>query len=106
MVSKQNGGTPWYILNSPEIGGAFQKVEDLLQNNGVLEEKTETLIRLALSAVFRDTTATENNVQRAIAHGATREEITEVFLITTTQYGKAHLTWAENIHQQYLLGKE
>ena len=81
MVGKNSGGTPWYVLNAPEIGGAFQKVEQLIQENGVLEAKTNSLLRLALTAVCRDAVGTEASLQQAIAQGATREEITEVFLM-------------------------
>jgi len=106
MVGKNSGGTPWYVLNAPEIGGAFQKVEQLIQENGVLEAKTNSLLRLALTAVCRDAVGTEASLQQAIAQGATREEITEVFLMAGAQCAQAQLTWAEEIGQPYLQGSE
>ena len=98
-----NGGTPWYVLNAPEVGGAFQRMERLLQQNSVLESKTDSLVRLALTVVCREHTATEQCVERALKKGASREEITEVFLLAAAQCAKSHLTWATDISRRHLL---
>ncbi|NQV32818.1 MAG: hypothetical protein HQ515_08995, partial [Phycisphaeraceae bacterium] len=43
---------PWYILNSPELGTVFQTTETVFQQNSILEDKTNALIRLALAALL------------------------------------------------------
>jgi alkylhydroperoxidase/carboxymuconolactone decarboxylase family protein YurZ len=102
MSGKSNNNTPWYVLNAPEIGGAFQKAEDIIQEKGVVEDKTNTLLQLAIAVIFRNAPMAEEHIQQAIAMGASREEITEVFLITATQCAKTQLSWAEGISRQYL----
>jgi len=106
MSGKNNNGTPWYVLNAPEIGGAFQKAEDLIQETGVLEGKTNALVQLAIAVLFRDSAMADEYVQQAIAKGASREEITEVFLIAATQCAKTHLSWAGDISRRYLVGTQ
>jgi len=45
--------TPWYVLNSPELGGAFEEFATQCNENGVLDKATKELLMIALASVFR-----------------------------------------------------
>lgn len=94
--------TPWYVLNSPEIGQPFQDFHDAVANGGVLDTKTRKLLMLSLASAFRCPHRTESHIKAALEAGVTKEEITEALLITAVEATGAQLSWAKEIYLKHL----
>jgi AhpD family alkylhydroperoxidase len=95
--------TPWYALNSPEIGQSFQDFYDACSKDGVLDKKTKELLMLSLASAFRCSYCTESHIKAALEAGVTKEEITEALLITAAQAAGTQLSWAREIFLKYLV---
>lgn len=94
--------TPWYVLNSPEIGGQFRECYDACRRNGVLDTKTKELIMTALSSVFHRAGPMHDHIESALAVGATREEVTEAILVGAIESAAMQLTWQKSIFPKQL----
>jgi len=94
--------TPWYVLNSPEIGQPFQDFYDACTKGGVLDKKTRELLMLSLASAFRCPHCTETHIKAALDAGASKEEITEALLITAVEAAGTQLNWAREIYLKYL----
>jgi alkylhydroperoxidase/carboxymuconolactone decarboxylase family protein YurZ len=94
--------TPWFVLRSPELGGSFWECCKTCKEKGVLDKKTKELLKLTLSSVLRRSQSTEEHIQSALDAGATKEEITEAFLIAAVEGAGTQLTWIEGISIKYL----
>ena len=94
--------TPWYVLNSPEIGKPFSDFYNASNNEGVLDKKTKELLMLTLASVFRCPHCTETHIKAALEAGVTREEITEALLIAAVEAAGTQLAWAKEIYLKYL----
>ena len=101
---KQEKTTPWYVLNSPEIGKPFQDFYEACNNEGVLNKKTKELLMIALASAFRCKHCTEAHIQAALEAGVSREEITEALLISAVEGAGTQLSWARDIYLKYLNG--
>jgi AhpD family alkylhydroperoxidase len=100
MISEKT--TPWYVLNSPEIGQPFQDFHDAVAKGGVLDTKTRELLMLSLASAFRCQNCTESHIKAALEAGVTKEEITEALLITAVEAAGTQLNWAREIYLQHL----
>lgn len=100
--------TPWYVLNSPEIGKPFSDFYSACCEGGVLDKKTKELLMLTLASVFRCPHCTETHIKAALDAGVTKEEITEALLISAVEGAGTQLAWAKEIFLKYLgkTGKE
>jgi AhpD family alkylhydroperoxidase len=94
--------TPWYALNSPEIGQPFQDFNESSDTQGVLDKKTKELLKISLACAFRCYHCTESHIKKALEAGATKEEITEALLITAVEAAGTQINWAEEIYLKYL----
>lgn len=94
--------TPWFALNCPEIGGAFQNFYELCRENGVLDKKTKELLMVALACVFRCPHCTEQHIKGALEAGASREEVTEALLIAAVEGAGTQMAWNKEIFYKYL----
>jgi AhpD family alkylhydroperoxidase len=94
--------TPWYALNSPEIGQPFQDFNEACDKQGVLDKKTKELLKLSLACAFRCSDCTESHIKAALEAGATKEEITEALLITAVEAAGTQINWAREIYLKYL----
>ena len=99
MVSKT---TPWFVLNSPELGKPFADFYESCKDKGVLDKKTKELLMAALACVFRCPHCTEEHVKGALAAGATKEEVTEALLIAAVEGAGTQLAWNKDILMKYL----
>lgn len=97
--------TPWYVLNSPELGGAFEEFATQCNENGVLDKATKELLMIALASVFRCPHCTETHIKRALEIGVSKEEITETLLIAALEGAGTQLAWAKDIYKEHLTGK-
>jgi AhpD family alkylhydroperoxidase len=94
--------TPWYVLNSPEIGQPLQDFYDACTKGGVLDKKTRELLMLSLASAFRCPHGTESHIEAALEAGVSKEEITEALLITAVEAAGTQLNWARGIYLRYL----
>ena len=94
--------TPWYVLNSPEIGKPFADFYEACNTSGVLNKKTKELLMVALTSAFRCPHCTESHIQAALEAGVSKEEITEALLIAAVEAAGTQLSWAKDIYLKYL----
>lgn len=94
--------TPWFVLNSPELGKPFADFYESCKDKGVLDKKTKELLMAALACVFRCPHCTEEHVKGALAAGATKEEVTEALLIAAVEGAGTQLAWNRDILMKYL----
>ncbi len=98
--------TPWFVLNSPEIGGAFGEFSKQCNENGVLDRATKELLMIALASVFRCPHCVESHIKSALEIGVSREEITEALLIAAYEGAGTQLAWAKDTYTKYLSSKQ
>lgn len=94
--------TPWFVLNSPELGKPFADFYHSCKNTGVLDKKTKELLLTALSCVFRCSSCLEEHIKSALEAGASKEEITEVLLIAAAAGANTQLAWEKKLYIKYL----
>jgi len=94
--------TPWYVLNSPEIGKPFAEFYKSCREKGSLDKKTRELLMLSLASVFRCPHCTETHIKAALDVGATKAEITEALLIAAVEGAGTQLAWNKEIFMKYL----
>jgi AhpD family alkylhydroperoxidase len=97
-----NGKTPWFVLNSPELGKPFADFYENCRNKGVLDKKTKELLMAVLACVFRSPVCTEEHIKGALEAGATKEEITEALLIAAVEGAGTQLAWNKETLMNYL----
>jgi len=94
--------TPWFVLNSPEIGGPFADFYESCRNKGVLDKKTRELLMTALAGASACSARIEQQIRSALEAGASKEEITEALLIASAEGAGAHLVWKTDLYKKYL----
>jgi len=94
--------TPWFVLNSPEIGGPFADFYASCRDKGVLDRKTRELLMTALAGASACSARIEEQIRLALDAGASKEEITEALLIATVEGAGAHLIWKTDLYKKYL----
>jgi AhpD family alkylhydroperoxidase len=94
--------TPWYVLNSPELGKPLQEFYEACKTQGVLDRKTKELLMMALASVFRCPHCTEEHIQGALDTGASKAEITEALLIAAVEGAGTQLAWNKDVFMKYL----
>lgn len=93
--------TPWYVLNSPEIGGPFNDFYNACSKEGVLDRKTKELLMLALASVIRCPHCTGAHIKAALEAGVSREEITEALFIAAVEGTGTQLALAKEVFLKY-----
>lgn len=85
----------------PKVSEAFQNLREVLQEEGPLDEKTTQLIQLAAAAGIRSEGSVHSHAKRAIAAGATPDEIRHVLLLLMTTLGfptaMAAMSWVADV---------
>lgn len=94
--------TPWYVANSPELGGPFNEFYQACLTKGVLDKKTKELLMAALASVFRCPHCTETHIKGAMDAGASKEEVTEALLIAAVEGAGTQLAWLKDVFTKYL----
>jgi len=97
-----NDKTPWYVLNSPELGRPFADFYQSVKSQSVLDTKTKELLMVALACVFRCPHCTEEHIVDALKAGATKEEVTEVLLIAAVEGAGTQLAWNKEVFMKHL----
>jgi AhpD family alkylhydroperoxidase len=96
---------PWYVEQSPEIGGAFQEFYQKCKDKSCLEDKTRELLMLALACSFRCPHCTEEHIKKALEVGASKGEVAETLLITAVEGAGTQLYWAKDVYEKHLGGE-
>lgn len=96
---------PEWFVHLREKYGAFMDALDTLgesaHNAGPLDEKTAHLIQLAGAIALRSEGAVHSHARRAIAAGATAEEVEHAAILLTSTVGfpnvSASLSWIKDV---------
>ena len=70
-----------------ELTETQYKVGELCSQAGPLDEKTQHLIQLGIAVGLGSQGGVRSHARRALDAGATREEVTQVVLLSTTMVG-------------------
>lgn len=85
----------------PEFMDALHKLGELAQKQGPLEVKVLQLIQLAAAVAIRSEGSVHSHARRALAAGATPDEIRHAVLALTSTVGfptaSAALTWVDDV---------
>ena len=87
--------------NYPKILSAVETLGDTVRSAGPLDKKTTQLIQLAAAAASQTEGSVHSHTKRALAEGATREEIEHTLLLLISAIGfpktAAALSWAYDV---------
>lgn len=85
----------------PGVAEAYEKLGSEVHNAGPLDEKTRSLIKLAISTGARFEGAVHSHTRKAIKAGATKEEIRHAVMLSLPTIGlpsmMAALSWVDDI---------
>lgn len=85
----------------PQVMEALEELGKAARNQGPLENKTAHLIQLAAAAAIQSEGSVHSHVQRAIAAGATQDEIYHAVLLLISTIGfprvAAALSWVDDL---------
>jgi 4-carboxymuconolactone decarboxylase len=94
----------WYSLIKEKHGKFIQALEQLgeaVRQEGPLDDKTAHLVQLAAAAASRSEGAVHSHTRRALAAGATPEEIYHAVILLTSTIGfprtSAALSWVYDL---------
>jgi len=85
----------------PEAFEAMERLGTALREAGPLDQRTSHLVQLAAAAAMRSEGAVHSHVRRALAAGATMEEIEHALVLLMSTIGMpqvvAALSWARDV---------
>lgn len=96
-----NKETPWYAKDSV-IGDALENLKDTSDKESYLDTKTKEIIKFVVASVMRCSHCTHSHLKKALAAGATKQELNEALLIAATQTAATQLNWNKEIFEKYL----
>ena len=70
--SENNSKTPWFVLNSPELGRPFEELCLACKQHGVLDKKTKELLMLVASSAVCCPQRVKEHIESAIEAGASK----------------------------------
>ena len=95
---------PHYRSEKAQHQEYMKAVETLgasLKSQGPLDSKTAHLVQLAAAVAIHSEGAVHSHVRQALAHGASRAEITHAIILLTSTIGfptvSAALSWADDV---------
>ncbi len=104
MVVTEAKFPPWYVFIKEQHGNfidSLEKLGEVLRQEGPLDDKTSHLVQLAAAAAIRSQGSVHSHVRRALAAGASPEEIYHTLIVLTSTIGfpttSAALSWAYDI---------
>lgn len=87
--------------NHPRIMEALKALGDAVRSAGPLDKKTSQLIQLAAAAASQSEGSVHSHTKRALAEGATRQEIEHAVLLLISVMGfpktAAAMSWVKDI---------
>lgn len=72
----------WFEAQTPEMATSWKNFLKSVYETGELDRKSKELIAAAASTVGRCPHCTKAHIQKAQKFGATKEEVSEAFMIT------------------------
>lgn len=91
-------------LNHPEVSKAVKNLGDVVRSSGPLDKKTSQLIQLAAAAATQSEGSVHSHTKRALADGASRQEIEHALLLLVSVMGfpktAAALSWAYDVLEE------
>jgi AhpD family alkylhydroperoxidase len=85
----------------PDIANAYESLGNAVHSAGPLDEKTRSLIKLAISTGARLEGAVHSHARKALNTGATKEEMRQTVLLALPTIGlpsmMAALSWLDDI---------
>ena len=85
----------------PDIASSFEALGKACHEAGPLDDKTRRLIKLGIAISLRSEGAVHTQVRRALAAGASKEEISHAVLLSITTAGLpgtiAAMDWVEEV---------
>ena len=75
------------MTDYPDVGKAYEAYGEAVGNAGPLDEKTRSLVKLAISIGARMDGAAKSHAHKALEAGATPEEIRHVVLLSAPTIG-------------------
>jgi len=112
-MARNKTAPPEYWQLKQRYPGFFDAVEALgaaARQAGPLDAKTTQLVQLGAAAAIRSEGAVHSHVRRALAAGATAEEIRHAVISITSTIGfpnaRAALSWADDVLAKKRAGKK
>lgn len=91
MKKKTNSKPPKFytdfLKKYPEVGKQYEKMGDVVHQQGPLNERERALVKLAISGSHLFHSALKSHIRKAIAAGITRNEIEHVALLMLPTIG-------------------
>jgi AhpD family alkylhydroperoxidase len=85
----------------PDVAASYEKLGEAVHNSGPLDDKTRSLIKLAISTGARLEGAVHSHTRKAIKAGATPEEIHHTVMLALPTIGlpstMAAFSWVDDI---------
>jgi len=105
-MSKQDGQSPSppktfqaFVRRFPELGEAHEKIGRAVDELGPLDDKTRSLVKIGICLGAGLESALRSHVRRAVAAGATQEEIEQALMLGMNTIGfprtVAGWSWAQ-----------
>ena len=76
-----------FLKKYPEVGKQYEKMGDVVHQQGPLNERERALVKLAISGSHLFHSALKSHIRKAIAVGVTRDEIEHVALLMLPTIG-------------------
>lgn len=90
-----------FMEDYTQVGKAYEELGDAVHKAGPLDDKTRSLIKLAISIGARLEGAVHSHARKAVKAGVTKEEMRHVALLSLPTIGlpsmMAALSWIDDI---------
>lgn len=92
---------PWYQKGS-NIADALENFKAASDGKTVLDTKTKELIKFVVASISRCNHCATSHLKKALAAGASKDEITEALLIGSLQIAATQMNWDKEVFERYL----
>lgn len=94
-----------FTKDYPSVAKSYEALGDAVHRSGPLDEKTRALIKLGISTGARLEGAAHSHVRKALAIGATPDELRHVVLLALPTIGlpsmMAAMSWIDDILEEH-----
>ena len=95
-----------FMQNYPDVFEGYKQLGITTRQAGPLDEKTQDLVKLGIAIGANSRGAVMSHTRKAIAAGATPEEINHAVLLALTTTGFPNMIAALNWIEEVLAGKD
>ena len=92
---------PWYLKDS-KIAATLEDLKVASDGKSVLDTKTKELLKFVVASLSRCSHCTQSHLKKALAAGASKDEITEALLIASVQSAATQMNWNKEMFEKYL----